>query len=191
MLTPTLEPVRTSTQHLYPVFRSGESEPESISSLILASDGFHYLFCFADARSSSATMMFCTTFLSTPADELGCEGGGGTDRGGRSSPVGVGPGPALVRAGCLSTLHCLVLPQEELYQSLSYRSGGGGGVVGKRMLLEANRTTSCGGEDRGAGGTGARRHRSRSVSPALCRRPMSPARDWFKGIVAKGMWTLQ
>ncbi|KAK0131072.1 Neural Wiskott-Aldrich syndrome protein [Merluccius polli] len=136
-------------------------------------------------QRKSATMMFCTTFLSTPADELGCEGGGGIDRGGRSSPVGVVPGPALGRAGCLSTLHCLVLPQEELYQSLSYRSGGGG-VVGKRMLLEVNRTTSCGGEDRGAGGSGARRHRSRSVSPALCRRPMSPARDWFKGIVAKG-----
>lgn len=51
---------------------------------------------------SAAMMMFCTTFLSAPSEDLGCEGGGGGF---------VGPG------SCLSSLHCLVLPQEELYTS--------------------------------------------------------------------------
>lgn len=147
--------------------------------------------------------MFCTTTLSAPeADEPGCEGGGG-----RSFPPAAGGGVMHGRAlggplgDCLSTLHCLVLPQEEMYQSLSYRhgdgnrGGGGGGGVGKRMLLQVNRATSCGEEDGGVGGGGGgggggtRRHRSRSVSPALGRRPRSPAMDWFKGIVARGMWT--
>lgn len=43
--------------------------------------------------------MFCTTFLSAPSEEL-AEGG----------PL---PG------GCLAPLHCLVLPQDELYGPLS------------------------------------------------------------------------
>lgn len=115
--------------------------------------------------------------------------------------MGAAPGQALGPGSCLSTLHCLVLPQEELYrQSLSYRHGtrGSSSAVGKGMLLEVHRTSSCGGDDgddegMGGGGCsgGARRHRSRSVSPALGRRTASPARDWFKGIVSKGMWILQ
>lgn len=46
------------------------------------------------------TMMFCTTFLSTPSEEL-------TD------------GGAPLPGGCLAPLHCLVLPQDELYGQLS------------------------------------------------------------------------
>ncbi|CAB1419005.1 unnamed protein product [Pleuronectes platessa] len=60
----------------------------------------------------SSTMMFCTTFLSAPSEELNPEGsgvGGGTAMGGG----GLGPG------SCLSSLHCLVLPQDDLYPSLS------------------------------------------------------------------------
>ncbi|XP_030197443.1 neural Wiskott-Aldrich syndrome protein isoform X3 [Gadus morhua] len=136
-------------------------------------------------------MMFCTTFLSTPADELVCEGGVERAKGGgRSSPTGMVPGQALGPGGCLSTLRCLVLPQEELCQSLAYCHGDGprgNSVLGKRMLLEVNRATSFGGgDDRGGGGCGARKQRSRSVSPAMGRRPVSPARDWFKGMVARG-----
>ena len=56
-------------------------------------------------------MMFCTTFLSAPSEEPGGDGGG--DGGG-----GVTPG------GCLSTLHCLVLPQEDLYAPLPSSSPG-------------------------------------------------------------------
>lgn len=46
-------------------------------------------------------MMFCTTFLSAPSEELISDEGGG-----------LGP-------GCLSSFHCVVLPQEELYPPLS------------------------------------------------------------------------
>lgn len=44
-------------------------------------------------------MMFCSTFLSAPSDEL-LDG---------ASDVG----------GCLAPLHCLVLPQDELYTPFS------------------------------------------------------------------------
>ena len=187
--------IRTSSQHPHPAFKPGEQEPESTPSLVLTPDGLEYLSLLADARSPSATMMFCTTFLSTPADELVCEGGVERAKGGgRSSPTGMVPGQALGPGGCLSTLRCLVLPQEELCQSLAYCHGDGprgNSVLGKRMLLEVNRATSFGGgDDRGGGGCGARKQRSRSVSPAMGRRPVSPARDWFKGMVARGRWTL-
>ncbi|XP_037551868.1 WASP like actin nucleation promoting factor b isoform X3 [Nematolebias whitei] len=46
-------------------------------------------------------MMFCTTFLSAPSEELISDEGGG-----------LGP-------GCLSSFHCVVLPQDELYPPLS------------------------------------------------------------------------
>lgn len=49
-------------------------------------------------------MMFCTTFLSAPSEELISDEGGG-----------LGP-------GCLSSFHCVVLPQDELYPSLSAAS---------------------------------------------------------------------
>lgn len=56
-------------------------------------------------------MMFCTTFLSAPSEELYSEAGVG----GQAAPVAAsGMGP-----GCLSSFHCLVLPQDELYPSLS------------------------------------------------------------------------
>ena len=189
VLTPTLYQHPTSSPCIH-IRRTGariDSFSHSHSGRIRV-----FILSLADARYPSATMMFCTTFLSTPADELVCEGGVGEVKGGgRSSPVGVVPGQGLGPGGCLSTLHCLVLPQEELCQSLAYRQGDGpcsNSAVGKRMLLEVNRATSFGREDRGGGGCGARKHRSRSVSPALGRRPASPAKDWFKGMVARGTW---
>lgn len=123
-------------------------------------------------------MMFCTTFLSAPSEELGdgcaegCVGGGGG---------GVTPG------GCLSTLHCLVLPQEELYAPLSsapeHAAGASRlslchgeracGMVGK-MLLEVN-MAACGGQTVRCS---ERRRRSRSASPAPGK---SPGRDRQKG----------
>ena len=192
VLTPTLYQHPTSSPCIH-IRRTGariDSFSHSHSGRIRV-----FILSLADARYPSATMMFCTTFLSTPADELVCEGGVGEVKGGgRSSPVGVVPGQGLGPGGCLSTLHCLVLPQEELCQSLAYRQGDGpcgNSAVGKRMLLEVNRATSFSRDDRGGGGCGARKHRSRSVSPALGRRPASPAKDWFKGMVARGTWTLR
>ncbi|XP_062338794.1 actin nucleation-promoting factor WASL-like isoform X3 [Osmerus eperlanus] len=117
-------------------------------------------------------MMFCTTFLSAPSEELVGDGGG--DGGGGATP-----------GGCLSTLHCLVLPQEELYAPLPSSPGSSAsrfslchgrracGMVGK-MLLDVN-MVACGG--RAVGERGQRR-RSCSASPPPRK---SPSRDTHKG----------
>ncbi|XP_028810991.1 neural Wiskott-Aldrich syndrome protein-like isoform X7 [Denticeps clupeoides] len=47
--------------------------------------------------------MFCTTFLSAPSEELG-------------------DGASLRSGGCLASLHCLVLPEDELYAPFSTQS---------------------------------------------------------------------
>lgn len=54
-------------------------------------------------------MMFCTTFLSAPSEELHCEAS--RTRGGALGGEGVGPG------SCLSSLRCMLLPQDELNTS--------------------------------------------------------------------------
>ncbi|XP_070997427.1 actin nucleation-promoting factor WASL-like isoform X5 [Oncorhynchus clarkii lewisi] len=108
-------------------------------------------------------MMFCTTFLSSPSEDLS-EGGGG----------GIHPG------GCLSTLHCLILPQEELYappsdptNRLSLRHGDQAcGVVGE-MLLDVNMAAAggCKGDRGGRKGDGTPCDCSPSVSPSVRKSP--------------------
>ncbi|XP_047430904.1 WASP like actin nucleation promoting factor b isoform X5 [Mugil cephalus] len=123
-------------------------------------------------------MMFCTTFLSAPSDELGCDGGGG---GASVAGGGLGPG------SCLSSLHCLVLPQDELYPPLSDPAARlsvcaeerAGGLVGK-MLLDAGMAT-CGLRDGGCIWDRVRRRRSRSASPSPSKTPKSPCSEGIRG----------
>ncbi|KAG9345880.1 hypothetical protein JZ751_009036 [Albula glossodonta] len=77
------------------------------------------------AHPESRERMFCTTFLSTPSEEL-------TDCGSKPS-------------GCLAPLHCLVLPQDELYMPLaistsrlSHRHGDQARVTMGKLLLDVN-----------------------------------------------------
>ncbi|XP_061524011.1 WASP like actin nucleation promoting factor b isoform X3 [Phycodurus eques] len=117
-------------------------------------------------------MMFCTTFLSAPSEELGGESGGGAGAGGR----GLGP------ASCLSTLHCLVLPQDELYPGLSepsFTQVRAHSFIGD-MLLDV-RGGACHDRDSGGIWDRVRRRRSRSASPLPSKTPKSPCRDSLKG----------
>lgn len=81
-------------------------------------------------------MMFCTTFLSAPSEELYSEGG-------------IVGGAAPVAPGCLSSFHCLVLPQDELYPTLSDRPVGTEGraqsLAGK-MLVDVGEWGRVGGQ---------------------------------------------
>lgn len=63
-------------------------------------------------------MMFCTTFLSAPSEELHCEAS--RTRGGAPGGGGAGPGR------CLSSLRCVVPPQDEPNASarVSVRAAG-------------------------------------------------------------------
>lgn len=125
-------------------------------------------------------MMFCTTFLSAPSEELNREGGGG----GGAAVGGGGLGPG----GCLSSLHCLVLPQDELYPSLSDPTARlsicaeerACSLVGK-MLLDVSMTT-CGARDRGCIWDRVRRRRSRSASPSPSKTPKSPCSESVGGM---------
>lgn len=118
----------------------------------------------------AATMMFCTTFLSAPSEDLGCESGG--DKAALADG-GLGPG------SCLSSLHCLVLPQDELYTSLSEPTTHLSicpkdqtcSLVGK-MLFDVGVTT-CGTRDGGCIWDKVRRRRSRSASPSPSKSPCS------------------
>ncbi|XP_051912140.1 WASP like actin nucleation promoting factor b isoform X3 [Hippocampus zosterae] len=112
-------------------------------------------------------MMFCTTFLSAPSDERVCERGGGGGGGG-----GFGP------AGCLSTLHCLVLPQDELYPNFAEPSAAqvrARGFIGD--ALPDVRAGACRDGDGGGMWDRVRRRRSRSVSPLPSKTPKSPCSD--------------
>ncbi|XP_077399873.1 actin nucleation-promoting factor WASL-like isoform X3 [Vanacampus margaritifer] len=111
-------------------------------------------------------MMFCTTFLSAPSEDLGCESAGG----------GLGP------ASCLSTLHCLVLPQDEAYPNVSEPSSGqvrARSFIGD-VLLDV-RAGACRDRDGGGIWDRVRRRRSRSASPLPSKTPKSPCRDGVKG----------
>ncbi|XP_069556109.1 actin nucleation-promoting factor WASL-like isoform X3 [Brachyistius frenatus] len=123
-------------------------------------------------------MMFCTTFLSAPSDDLNSDGGGGgaTVGGGR-----LGPG------SCLSSLHCLVLPQDELYPSLAdpaarlsvcgeRRTSGLGG----KMFLDVG-MSPCGARDGRCIWDKVRRRRSRSASPSPSKTPKSPCSESVRG----------
>lgn len=138
--------------------------------------------CFRHiAHAQSAfIMMFCTTFLSTPSEDLNCEGNSG-----RGGAVG---GGSLSPGSCLSTLHCLVLPQDELYPPLSDLTARlsvcpqerAHRLVGK-MLLDVSLTT-CGARDRGCIWDRVTRRRSRSCSPSPSKTPKSPCCESVKGM---------
>ncbi|XP_061570083.1 WASP like actin nucleation promoting factor b isoform X4 [Cololabis saira] len=121
-------------------------------------------------------MMFCTTFLSSPPEDLSSEGGGGRATGGR----GLGP-------CCLSSLQCLVLPQDELYPSLSDRTARlsmcaeerACNLVGK-MLLDVS-MSSCRARDGGCIWDRVKRRRGRSASSSPIQTPKSPCRESVKG----------
>ncbi|XP_034434171.1 WASP like actin nucleation promoting factor b isoform X3 [Hippoglossus hippoglossus] len=126
-------------------------------------------------------MMFCTTFLSAPSEELHPEGsgvGGGTAMGGG----GLGPG------SCLSSLHCLVLPQDDLYPSLSDPTARRSVCPEERarslvgaMLLDVSITTCAAKEESGCIWDRVRRRRSRSASPSPSKTPKSPCSESVKG----------
>lgn len=123
-------------------------------------------------------MMFCTTFLSNPSEELNCDGGGAA----AAAVGGGGLGPC-----CLSSLHCLVLPQDELYPPLSNPAARlslcteerACSFVGK-MLLDVNLSPCRSGGGRCIWDRVRRRH-SRSASPS--QNSHSPCRD-----DSRGMW---
>ncbi|XP_057711137.1 WASP like actin nucleation promoting factor b isoform X3 [Corythoichthys intestinalis] len=113
-------------------------------------------------------MMFCTTFLSAPSEDIGCE-----NCAGEGGPSGGGLGPA----SCLSTLHCLVLPQDELYPNRSDASQVRARSFTGDMLVDA-RADTC----RDSRGIWDRvRRRSRSVSPLPSKTTKSPCHKTVKG----------
>lgn len=124
-------------------------------------------------------MMFCTTFLSAPSEELNCEVGGGR------APVG---GGGLGPSTCLSSLHCLVLPQDELYPSLSVPTARlsicpeerARKFVGK-MLVDVGMTT-CREREGGCIWDRVRKQRSRSASPLPSKTLKSPCSEIVKGM---------
>lgn len=126
--------------------------------------------------------MFCTTFLSAPTEELNCDGGGVC--GGVTAIGGGGVGAG----SCLSTLHCLVLPQDELYPPLSDPTARRSictedracNLVG-RMLLDVSMTT-YGVKDGMCIWDRVRRRRSRSASPSPSKTPKSPCSKNFRGM---------
>lgn len=126
-------------------------------------------------------MMFCTTFLSAPSEEVNCDRGGGG--GGGGAALG-GPG------SCLSSLHCLVLPQDELYPSLSDPTARlsictddrSRGLVGT-MLLDVG-VAACGARGGRCIWDKMRRRRSRSASPSPSKTPKSPCSESVGGMCA-------
>ncbi|XP_075967729.1 actin nucleation-promoting factor WASL-like isoform X3 [Anarhichas minor] len=128
-------------------------------------------------------MMFCTTFLSAPSEELNSEGNVGGGGGGGAAAGGGGLSPG----SCLSSLHCLVLPQDELYPSLSDPTNRLSASPEKRahdfvgeMLLGVG-MSAC--EARGGGciWDRVRRRRSRSASPSPSKTPKTPGSESAKG----------
>lgn len=129
-------------------------------------------------------MMFFTTFLSAPSEDLHFKGNGS---GGGAAAVLVGGG-GLSPGSCLSSLHCLVLPQDELYPSLSDPTdplpiapeGRAHNVVGK-MFLGVSMST-CGARDGGGVWDRVRRRRSRSASPSPSKTHKSPCSERVEGM---------
>lgn len=135
----------------------------------------------SDSLHASARMMFCTTFLSAPSEEQSCDGG----RGGRAGLRGADLGPG----SCLSTLHCLVLPQDELNPVHSDSDSdarlsacpkdGAQKLVGRALLGVGGASLAARHDeclwDR------VRRRRSRSASPSPSKTPKSPCNQSVKG----------
>ncbi|XP_026002461.1 neural Wiskott-Aldrich syndrome protein-like isoform X3 [Astatotilapia calliptera] len=116
-------------------------------------------------------MMFCTTFLSAPSEELNCEASG---RGATMGGGGLSPG------SCLSSLHCLVLPQDELYPSLSdptarlsICSEDRACNLVDKVLVDISVTT-CNARSSRCIWDNLRRRRSRSASPSPSKTPNRP-----------------
>lgn len=116
-------------------------------------------------------MMFCTTFLSAPSEERNCEASG---RGATMGGGGLSPG------SCLSSLHCLVLPQDELYPSLSdptarlsICSEDRACNLVDKVLVDISVTT-CNARSSRCIWDNLRRRRSRSASPSPSKTPNSP-----------------
>lgn len=134
----------------------------------------------SDALGSSARMMFCTTFLSAPSEEQNCDGGG---RGGGLRGADLGPG------SCLSSLHCLVLPQDELNPvhsdsdsdaRLSVCPKDGAQKLVSRALLGVGGASLAARRDECIWDR-VRRRRSRSASPSPSKTPKSPCNQSVKG----------
>lgn len=86
----------------------------------------------------------------------------------------------MLPGGCLSTLHCLILPQEELYappsdptNRLSLRHGDQACSVVGEMLLDVNMAaiSGCKGDRGGRKGDGTPCDCSPSVSPSVRKSP--------------------
>ena len=121
-------------------------------------------------------MMFCTTFLSAPSEDPNYEVNGG----------GGGGGGGLSPGSCLTSLHCLVLPQDELYPPnapVSVPSREGAQNLVDKMLLGVGMST-CVAKEGGCIWDRVRRRRSRSASPSPSKTPKSPCSESFKGTEA-------
>lgn len=134
------------------------------------------------APHSAARMMFCTTFLSAPSEDQSCDGGGG----GGLRGADLGPG------SCLSSLHCLVLPQDELTPGpldsgtrLSACPKEGAQKLASSALLGGG-GASLGARHDGCIWDRVRRRRSRSASPSPSTSPKSPFNQSAKGRI--GRW---
>lgn len=126
------------------------------------------------ARAPDAAMMFCTTFLSAPSEELHCEAS--RSRGGALGGEGVGPG------SCLSSLRCVVLPQDDPNTSA------------RVCVCTAGRAHKWAGAlrlgDRGGGcfWDGARRRRRGSASLSPSKTPKNAPREGAKGMSERRPW---
>lgn len=136
----------------------------------------HWPFCgFWNWLVCLVIMMFCTTFLSAPSEDLGCETTGPT-------PLHCGH---LGSGSCLSSLHCLVLPQDELYASLSDRTANSSDCSDERANSLVNNVlfdpSTCSTRDSGCIWDRVRGRRSRSASSSPCNVPHSPYKERIKG----------
>lgn len=112
--------------------------------------------------------MFCT-FLSPPSEELNFDVREGTES-----------------VGCetfLSFLHCMVLPQDELFPSLSDSNCSVEQTCDllDRMLLQVRMTTYREGEESGCVWDRVKRRCNRTVSPSQSKTPKSPLSKIVKG----------
>lgn len=118
-------------------------------------------------------MMFCTTFLSAPSEEIHCEVN--RSRGGQQGGGATGPG------SCLS-LHCVVLPRDEPNTSalVSVRPSGRAPTPARGALLG----------DGGGGGVWdrVRRRRGRSASPSPSKTQKNSRREAAKGMSEGSPW---
>lgn len=116
-------------------------------------------------------MMFCTTFLSAPSEEIHCEGN--RTRGGQQGGGGTGPGSFL-------SLHCVVLSRDEPNPSARACPPGRPPKPAGRPLL-------------GDGGDGGvwdrvRRRRGRSASPSPSKTQKNSRREGAKGMSEGSPW---